>query len=86
MFNEKLKRMKLLFLNLGMQELIIVLPLLVFFIYTLYHAINNKHLTGNQRTLWIIIILATSLLGGMLTGRLSRMGMRGRGREVMWGN
>lgn len=85
MFNEKLKGMKLLFLNLGMQELIIVLPLFVFFIYTLYHAINNKHLTGNQRTLWIIIILATSLLGGLLTGRLERIVVQERDRRGMLG-
>lgn len=55
--------MNLLFLNLGTQELLIMLPLLVLFVYTLYHASTNRTLSSNQRILWIAIILLTSLLG-----------------------
>lgn len=53
--------MNLLFI--GTQELLIILPLLVLFIYTLYHASTNKTLSSNQRILWIAIILLTNLLG-----------------------
>ncbi|WP_437917921.1 PLD nuclease N-terminal domain-containing protein [Sphingobacterium sp. LRF_L2] len=55
--------MNLLFLNLGTQELIIILPLLVIFVYTLYHATANRNLSSNQRILWIVIILLTNILG-----------------------
>lgn len=55
--------MHLLFLNLGAQELSIMLPLMALFIYTLYHAITNKYFTSNQRILWIVLILLTNLIG-----------------------
>lgn len=53
--------MSLLFI--GTQELIIILPLLVLFLYTAYHAITNKTLSSNQRILWIAIIVLGNLLG-----------------------
>lgn len=55
--------MNLLFLNLGTQELVIMLPFLILFFYTAYHAITNKNLTTYQRSLWILIIVLGNFLG-----------------------
>lgn len=43
--------------------LIIALSLLVCFIYTLFHTISNKSLTNTQRTIWILLVVFTSVLG-----------------------
>lgn len=72
--------MNLLFI--GTQELLIILPLLVLFIYTLYHASTNKTLSSNQRILWIAIILLTSLLGWIAYWVIGKNGdLRARKRE-----
>lgn len=56
--------MDLLFLNVGSFELfIIILPMLALYIYTIYHAIKNPNLTGNLRTVWIVLLLVASGLG-----------------------
>lgn len=55
--------MNLLFLNISTTEILIILPLLVLFAYTLYDAIKNKNLTSNERILWILVILIGNLLG-----------------------
>lgn len=53
--------MNLLFI--GIQELFIIIPLFGFLIYTVYHAVKNPTLKDNERTLWIVLILFTNLLG-----------------------
>lgn len=48
--------MNLLFLNIGTTEMaLIALPLLIAFVYTLYHAATNKNLTTYQRALWFTL-------------------------------
>ncbi|MBD1433768.1 PLDc N-terminal domain-containing protein [Sphingobacterium sp. DN00404] len=66
--------MNLLFLNLGAQELVIILPLLVLFFYTAYHAVTNKSLTTYQRSLWILIIVLGNLLGWILYWAIGKKG------------
>ena len=56
--------MNLLFI--GTQELIVLLPLLILFFYTAYHAITNRNLTVYQRSLWILVIVLGNLLGWIL--------------------
>lgn len=53
--------MNLLFI--GLQELLIVIPLFGFFIYTIYHTIKNPSLKDNERAIWVLLILFTNLLG-----------------------
>ncbi|HMR19509.1 MAG TPA: PLDc N-terminal domain-containing protein [Sphingobacterium sp.] len=53
--------MNLLFI--GTHELLIVLPLFLVFVYTLYHAITNLKLSVGQRILWILIIFVGNVLG-----------------------
>lgn len=66
--------MKILFLNLGTQELLIILPLLILFFYTAYHVITNKNLTTYQRSLWILIIVLGNLLGWLLYWAIGKNG------------
>lgn len=74
--------MKLLFLNLGTQELVIILPLLILFFYTAYHVTTNKNLTTYQRSLWILIILLRNILGWLLYWAIGKNGnARSRQRE-----
>jgi len=75
--------MNLLFLNIGATEMaFIALPLLIAFVYTLYHAVTNKNLTTYQRSLWILIIVLGNLLGWLLywaIGKNNGVGTRQRG-------
>jgi len=57
--------MTLLFLNLGTTELIIVLPLLAFMFYSLFHAATNMAISGTHRLIWGLLILAVPLLGSI---------------------
>lgn len=69
-------------LFIGTQELVIILPLLVLFLYTAYHAITNKNLTTYQRSLWILIIVLGNLLGWILYWALGKNGdARSRQKE-----
>lgn len=56
--------MNLLFLNIGTTELVlIILPLVCVYLYTIYHAINNPNLTTNERIIWILLTLIANGLG-----------------------
>lgn len=67
--------MSLLFLNLGTTEMaFIALPILILFIYTMYHAATNKNLTTYQRSLWILIIVLGNLLGWLLYWAIGKNG------------
>ncbi len=67
--------MKILFLNIGTTEMaFIALPLLIAFVYTLYHAITNKNLSTYQRSLWILIIVLGNLLGWLLYWAIGKNG------------
>jgi|GEM_PF-451474 len=74
--------MNLLFLNIGTQELFILLPVFGFFVYTLYHAITNRTLTGTERAVWIAVILFTSLIGWVAYWLV---GKNGRNKETYGG-
>lgn len=61
--------MKLLFLNLGTQELILFGPVLltvVLYIFCIIHCIKNNRLQGNSKLLWLIIILVAPFLGSII--------------------
>ncbi len=66
--------MPLLFLNIGTQEFLIIIPIAIFFLYTLFHAITNPRLNSSQRILWIILILFTSLIGWLAYWLIGRKG------------
>jgi len=67
--------MELLFLNLGTTGIaLIALPILILFIYTMYHAATNKNLTTYQRSLWILIIILGNLLGWLLYWAIGKNG------------
>lgn len=57
--------MSLLFLNLGTTELVIVLPLLAFMFYSLFHAATNTNIPGLHRLIWGLVILAIPVLGSV---------------------
>ena len=57
--------MTLLFLNLGTTELFIVLPLLAFMFYSLFHAATNMAISGTHRLIWGLLILAIPLIGSI---------------------
>ncbi|WP_164111838.1 PLDc N-terminal domain-containing protein [Sphingobacterium luzhongxinii] len=48
--------------------------LLCFFIYTVYHAINNTKLYSTQRLLWILIILLATIFGWIAYWTFGRNG------------
>lgn len=75
--------MQILFLNIGATEMaFIALPILILFIYTIYHAATNKNLTTYQRSLWILIIVLGNLLGWLLYWAIGKNGdARTRHRE-----
>lgn len=67
--------MELLFVNLGTTGMaLIALPILILFIYTMYHAATNKNLTTYQRSLWILIIILGNLLGWLLYWAIGKNG------------
>jgi len=61
--------MELLFLNLGTQELILLVPVLitvVLYISCIIHCIRNNRLQGNSKLLWLIIILIAPFIGSII--------------------
>ena len=69
--------MELLFLNLGTQELILIVPVLftvILYIYCLVHCIRNGRLTGNSKLLWLIIILIAPFIGSLIYLAIGRKG------------
>lgn len=52
----------------------VLTSLLCFFVYTVYHAINNPKLYSTQRLLWILIILLATLFGWIAYWTLGRKG------------
>ena len=56
-------KMNLLFINIGSVEIVFLIIGFLPFLYTLYHIINNKRFTVNQKILWTFIILFGSLIG-----------------------
>ncbi len=67
--------MNLLFLNIGTTEMaFIALPLMILFIYTMYHTATNKNLTTYKRSLWILIIVFGNLLGLLLYWAIGKNG------------
>lgn len=61
--------MKDLFLNLGTQEMILLLPMLltaVLYVHCLVHCIRNPRLAGNTKLLWLIVILVAPFIGSLL--------------------
>ncbi len=57
--------MTLLFMNLGTIEMLIVLPLLAFMFYSLFHAATNMGIPGLHRLIWGLVILAIPILGSI---------------------
>lgn len=57
--------MKLLFLNIRVLELVILLPVLLFMFYSLFHAATNMQIPGLHRLIWGLVILAIPLLGSI---------------------
>ncbi len=57
--------MKLLFLNIGTPEIIILLGIVFFYIYCLIHIMMNSTLSLQHRILWFLIILCVPLLGSI---------------------
>ncbi|MCS3557591.1 PLDc N-terminal domain-containing protein [Sphingobacterium sp. JUb20] len=59
--------MNLLFINLGTSEIIAVslfiLPVLLAYLYCLFHAATNRTIPGIHRLLWFFIILSIPVLG-----------------------
>lgn len=43
--------------------LLIMIALFSFFVYTVYHALNNPRLYNTQRLIWVLIILLATFLG-----------------------
>lgn len=61
-FKTELGNMQLPFSN-TIELILIMVALFAFFIYTVYHAVNNPRLYNTQRLIWILIILLATLLG-----------------------
>jgi len=61
LYEVKPRNMTLLFLKLGTTELFIVLPLLAFMFYSLFHAATNMAISGTHRLIWGLLILSYSL-------------------------
>ena len=53
-------------LELELQDLQLIIPLLVIFGCTIYHVVTNKNLTTLQRTLWLLVIIFASALGWLV--------------------
>ncbi|HWK57241.1 MAG TPA: PLD nuclease N-terminal domain-containing protein [Parapedobacter sp.] len=72
--------MELLFLNIGTQEFILLVPVLltvILYIYCLIHCIANNRLRGNSKLLWLIIILVAPFLGSVIYLIVGRKGNKG---------
>ncbi len=55
--------MQLLFL--GTAEMMIVIPVLIFFFYSLFHSATNLSLPVTHRILWFLIVFAIPVLGSI---------------------
>lgn len=47
----------------NIELLVIIIMLFTFFVYTLYHAVNNSRLNSHERLFWVLIILLTTFFG-----------------------
>lgn len=68
--------MNLLFLNMGTQEILIVVPLLVLFLYTVFHAMNNNTLSSRERIVWLLLILFSNVLGALAYWLIGKNGSK----------
>ncbi len=56
-------------------ELIALIVLLfTFFVYTLYHAVNNPKLYSDERLFWVLIILLTTFFGWIAYWKVGKNG------------
>ncbi|HIY74741.1 MAG TPA: PLDc N-terminal domain-containing protein [Candidatus Sphingobacterium stercorigallinarum] len=59
--------MNLLFFNVGSFEILFVLLVpIIFLISIIYHVVNNKNLTYNQKLLWVIVMLVGNIFGALI--------------------
>ncbi len=71
--------MLLFFGGVGMQELLIILPLFVLWIWGIVDVVNSNFKEDSTKLLWIIIILIAPLIGILLyliIGRKQRLAKR----------
>ncbi|RKE57352.1 MULTISPECIES: PLDc N-terminal domain-containing protein [Sphingobacterium] len=60
--------MNLLFLNIGTQELILLLLFIPQFlvIYTLYNIVTNNKFTNDKKLLWVVVVFLFNIIGSIL--------------------
>lgn len=60
--------MNLLFLNIGTQELILLLLFISQFlvIYTLYNIVTNNKFTNDKKLLWVVVVFLFNIIGSNL--------------------
>jgi len=58
--------MDMLFLNLGMTELMLIsIPILIV-IYTIYHIISNSNILPQNKGIWIVLVLLFNFIGSLI--------------------
>jgi len=58
--------MELLFLNLGTTELfMLIVPAFAFYLLGLIHCIANDNISGTNRVLWCLVIIALPIIGAV---------------------
>lgn len=53
------------FLNIGVTELLILLPFLALFIFALYKCLSNKSLRPFEKIIWVLVIFSIPILGAL---------------------
>ena len=56
---------QLLFFNLGTMEILLVIPIALFTIYSLFHAATNMAIPVLHRLIWGLVVLSIPLLGSI---------------------
>ncbi|WP_409456406.1 PLDc N-terminal domain-containing protein [Sphingobacterium sp.] len=55
--------MNILFLNLGLTEIILLsIPIVIVF-YTIYHIISNSNILPQNKGIWIVLVLLFNFIG-----------------------
>lgn len=65
--------MNLSFINIGTTEMaLLVIPVLLIVIYTIYHIITNDNLSGSKKIVWLATVLFLNIFGCVFYWLLGR--------------
>lgn len=58
------------FLNIGMQEIIIlfmfIIPIIIIIVISVFHVVSNQSISRQNRLLWLLLIVLAPLVGSLI--------------------